>query len=97
MHLFSRALDRKSDKARKWIDRAVTLDPDLGDSWARFFAFELGAGTEEQQTIVKERCVAAEPKHGELWTSVSKNIRNRGTPFADILDIAADKVIAESK
>jgi pre-mRNA-processing factor 6 len=37
--LFER--DRKYPKARKWYTRAVTLDPDNGDAWAAYFAFEL--------------------------------------------------------
>ena len=37
--LFER--DRKYPKARKWFTRAVTLDPDNGDAWAAYYAFEL--------------------------------------------------------
>ena len=25
--------DRKEEKARSWCNRAVTIDPDLGDAW----------------------------------------------------------------
>jgi len=88
------ASERKNDKARKWFDRAVILNPDLGDSWVRFYAFELSVGTKEQQEKVKESCVAAEPKHGEIWTSVSKDMRNRGKSIGELLDIAAKEVAA---
>ena len=44
--------DRKEEKARSWCNRAVTLDPDLGDAWANYYAFELQHGTEEQQKEV---------------------------------------------
>ena len=37
--LFER--DRKIPKARKWFDRAVALNPKLGDAWAHYYAFEL--------------------------------------------------------
>ena len=37
--LFER--DRKVPKARKWFDRAVALNPKLGDAWAHYYAFEL--------------------------------------------------------
>ena len=30
----------------------MTLDPDLGDAWANYYAFELQHGTEEQQKEV---------------------------------------------
>ena len=88
------ASDRKTEKARKWFDRAVILNPDLGDSWAKFYAFELGAGTKEQQEKVKERCIAAEPKHGELWTSVMKDMANRRKMTAEGLEMVAQKIIA---
>lgn len=90
------ASERKNDKARKWLDRAVILDPDLGDSWARYYAFELSVGTAEQQRQVKERCVVAEPKHGEIWTSVSKDLANRGKNIAELLELAAKKIKDES-
>lgn len=54
----------------------VKIDPDLGDAWAYFYKFELLHGNEAQQKEVLERCVAAEPKHGEAWCKVSKNIKN---------------------
>lgn len=86
------ASERKNDKARKWFDRAVILNPDLGDSWARYFAFELKVGSKEQQESVKERCLAAEPKHGEIWTSIAKDMSNRGKSTSDLLDLAAKRV-----
>ena len=88
------ATDRKNEKARKWYDRAVILDPDLGDSWARFYAFELEAGTKEQQQKVKGRCIAAEPKHGEFWTSIMKDMSNRRKSTAEGLEMAAQKLLS---
>jgi pre-mRNA-processing factor 6 len=35
--------EKKYNKARKWFERAVTLDPDLGDSWIYYYAFEKDA------------------------------------------------------
>jgi pre-mRNA-processing factor 6 len=64
--------DRKYPKARKWFNRAVTLDPDFGDVWAAYYKFELEHGDEEQQESVLKRCVAAEPAHGEKWCVLSK-------------------------
>ncbi|CAB9519086.1 mRNA-processing factor 6 [Seminavis robusta] len=88
------ASDRKNEKARKWFDRAVILDPDIGDSWARFYAFELEVGTKEQQDKVKERCVKADPKHGELWTNLSKDMANRHKPMAELLELVARKLLS---
>ena len=66
--------ERKIQKAREWFTRTVKLEPDLGDAWVNFYRFELLHGNEEQQNEVKKRCIAAEPKHGELWCNYSKNI-----------------------
>ena len=33
--------DRKLPKARKWFERAVVLDPKLGDAWVYYYCFEL--------------------------------------------------------
>jgi pre-mRNA-processing factor 6 len=85
------ASERKTEKARKWFERAVILDPDIGDSWAKYYAFELESGSKEQREAIKERCVKAEPKHGELWTSVMKDMVNRGKNLAEGLELAAAK------
>ena len=71
------ASERKYDKARKWFDRAVVLDPDLGDAWARYYAFEKqrrkpGDDEDERLTHITQRCEQAEPKHGEMWASIMK-------------------------
>ena len=83
------AIERKYDKARKWFERAVKLDADLGDSWVKYYAFELQAGTKEAQAEIKQKCIAAEPKHGEIWCSVTKAMSKRRKSTAEHLDDAA--------
>jgi pre-mRNA-processing factor 6 len=104
------ASEKKVSKARKWFDRAVVLDPDLGDSWVYYYAFECSlvpvnstftdpqnGNTAEPDTSqreqVKQRCVVADPHHGGLWTTVTKDIANRGKNVGDLLEIAATKVL----
>lgn len=77
--------DRKVDKARSWLNRAVTVAPDIGDHWALYYKFELQHGTEEDQKDVVKRCIAAEPKHGEKWQSISKAVENSHQPTEAIL------------
>lgn len=67
--------ERKVSKSREWFQRAVKIDPDLGDSWAYFYKFELQHGTEAQQEHVAKSCVLAEPRHGEAWCTVSKDTK----------------------
>lgn len=66
-------LDRKVDKARSWFNRAVTLNPDVGDFWASYLKFETQFGSPEQQEGVVKRFLAAEPHHGERWQRVAKD------------------------
>lgn len=68
--------DRKVDKARKWLNQAVTLAPDIGDFWAQPCKFELQHSDKDAQQYVIDQCVAAEPRHGEKWTQVSKAVEN---------------------
>ena len=86
------ASERKHEKGRKWFERAVILDPELGDSWARYYAFESESGSTAQKEKVKERCVAAEPKHGELWCSFMKQMENRQKSIGEGLELVAKKI-----
>ena len=88
---------RTHAKARKWFERAVKLDADLGDSWAKWYAFELEAGTEETQGDVKQRCVAANPKHGELWCQTSKAMPNRRKSTAENLEATAQNILEATR
>ncbi|CAN1123789.1 Protein STABILIZED1 [Linum perenne] len=69
-------LERKVDKARNWLVRAVTVAPDIGDIWALYYKLELQHGTEETQKEVIKKCIDADPKHGEKWQAVSKAVEN---------------------
>jgi len=91
------ASDRKNEKARKWFDRAVVLDSDLGDSWAKYYAFEQDVGTKDQQSKVKERCVAAEPSHGELWCSIVKQMANRQKSVGENLELVAQHILQQKQ
>ena len=65
---------RNYGKGRKWLNSATSQDPDVGDSWAWLYKFELQHGTEEQQKKVLDMCITAEPRYGHMWTKVSKSI-----------------------
>ncbi|BFZ21230.1 hypothetical protein BsWGS_24269 [Bradybaena similaris] len=81
--------ERKISKARDWFNRTVKIDPDFGDAWAYFYKFELTHGEEKHQTDIKQRCVAAEPHHGEQWCHVSKDIRNWRLKTEELLPLVA--------
>ncbi|KDO29186.1 hypothetical protein SPRG_05428 [Saprolegnia parasitica CBS 223.65] len=79
--------ERKITKARKWLERTVQLNPDFGDGWATYYAFELKDGNESQRSSVLERCVQAEPRHGELWCAISKQTAYRKKPTRELLKL----------
>ncbi|TPX70333.1 hypothetical protein SpCBS45565_g01731 [Spizellomyces sp. 'palustris'] len=81
--------ERKVEKARNWFNRAVKTNPDLGDSWAWWLRFEMMHGREEQQLEVVTKCVAADPRHGERWQTVAKDISNIGKNTEAILKLVA--------
>ncbi|KAL9188631.1 hypothetical protein ACHAXT_007009 [Thalassiosira profunda] len=91
------ASERKHEKARKWYERAVKLDADLGDSWARWYAFELEHGTKEAREEIKKRCVEAEPKHGELWCEESKATKSRQKGTSEHLELTAQKMLERAQ
>merc|ERR1712232_431475 len=68
--------DGKNAKARKWFNRAVTLNPRLGDAWGAYLAFELEHGTAHEQREVIRKCVDAEPNQGIDWNRVVKRVAN---------------------
>uniref|UniRef100_A0A914YJP7 Pre-mRNA splicing factor n=1 Tax=Panagrolaimus superbus TaxID=310955 RepID=A0A914YJP7_9BILA len=83
---------RKVKKARVWFERTVNLDKDFGDAWAYYYKFETIHGTPEQKDAVKKRCIAEEPRHGETWQSISKDVKNWKKKTGEILDAVAAKL-----
>ena len=53
-------------KAREWFQRAVKIDPDLGDTWANFYKFELIHGTEVHNSLYNYLCSSRSLKVLEL-------------------------------
>jgi pre-mRNA-processing factor 6 len=87
--------DRKHEKARKWLHRACALDPDLGDAWVRWYAFETQHGTAESRADVERRFLAAEPAHGERWQAVTKSAEARRLGRLEVLRLAVQRLRAE--
>ena len=84
--------ERKTQKCREWFNRTVKIDPDFGDAWAYFYKFELLQGSAEEQNDVKKRCTQAEPRHGEVWNSISKSPHNWKAKTEDILLLVAESL-----
>lgn len=85
--------DRKLDKARSWLHRSVTLDPDIGDHWALYYKFELQNGSPEAAADVLTRCIAADPHHGEKWQATAKDLANAHQNTETILKKVVAKLL----
>lgn len=84
--------ERKVSKARSWFNNTVKLDPDYGDAWAAYFAFELEHGNEEKQEQVIKHCKQADPRHGEIWQATAKAVENWKKTNEEILRSAAAQI-----
>ncbi|CBY20302.1 unnamed protein product [Oikopleura dioica] len=83
--------ERRINKAREWFKKCTKIDPDFGDGWAFRRRFEDAHGTEAQLQEVTSACAKAEPKHGERWCKISKDINNWRLKTTDILPLVADR------
>lgn len=70
--------ERKLDKAASWFEKAILLDPDLGDTWGWYWRFLGEHGTDEKKAEVLDKIRQQEPRHGEVWASVRKDPDNVG-------------------
>ena len=98
--LFAR--DRKIDKARKWFERAVTLQPKYGDAWAHYYAFELrqSAGPRGDTTraeALPPRCLSAAPNRGEEWCTLAKRTDMRHKDAATVLRTLAQDLLLRDR
>lgn len=82
--------ERRLEKAANWFEKAILLDSDLGDTWAWYLKFLLQHGTEEKRADVVNKCVLSEPKHGEIWQSVSKDPANARSGTEEVLKKVVD-------
>ncbi|KAI6872758.1 hypothetical protein KC343_g11641 [Hortaea werneckii] len=81
--------ERKLEKADGWFQKAVVLDPDLGDTWGWYYKFACQHGTEEKREEIVSKCVMNDPKHGEVWAAVRKTPENAGKGVEEILRMVA--------
>ena len=82
--LFER--DRKIPKAKKWFDRAVALNPKLGDAWAHYYAFEL------RQTVAASSGQAGDTA---VETSASSSSSGADSSSSSAAEVVKRCVLAE--
>lgn len=84
--------ERKLDKAASWFEKAIVLDSDIGDTWAWYLKFLREHGEDTKREEVISRCVAVEPKHGEVWQRIRKDPRNAHLNTEEVLKRVADEL-----
>ncbi|KIX03920.1 uncharacterized protein Z518_07473 [Rhinocladiella mackenziei CBS 650.93] len=84
--------ERRLDKAMSWFEKAIVLDSDLGDTWAWYLKFLTQHGTDEKREDVIAKCVASEPKHGEVWQRVRKDPRNAYLSTREVLKVVMSQL-----
>ena len=87
--------ERKLEKARKWFERAIAINPDYGDGWIYHYRFEREFGVPLLVQDIVKKCVEADPHHGRLWISISKKVENWRLKPDQILKIGADMIDQE--
>lgn len=71
-------------KVRKWLERAVSLDPKLGDAWAAYYRFSQEMDDNSKEEVAR-RCVEADPTRGEAWIRVRKLRGNENLSTEQVL------------
>ena len=87
--------ERKMEKTRSWLERAVQLSPDIGDSWAYYLKFiELQCENEGRGNLIS-RMKNAEPSEGRMWKSITDIPENWRMSPEDVLLQVAEMVDIE--
>ena len=84
--------ERRLEKAMTWFEKAIVSNSDLGDAWAWYYRFLLQHGTKEKREDVVSKCVATEPKHGEIWQTIAKDPANAHKSTEEILKLVTDSL-----
>lgn len=60
--------------------------------WAWYSEFLLQQGAEEKQAEVVANCVVCEPKYGEVWQAVAKELANAYLEPEQVLKLVVAKL-----
>mmetsp|Transcript_12346 Transcript_12346/g.16002 ORF Transcript_12346/g.16002 Transcript_12346/m.16002 type:complete len:947 (+) Transcript_12346:35-2875(+) len=85
--------NRKSKLAKKWFERAVTVNPDFGDAWGTYYKF-LTSRKKSKEALgeLVNRCQKADPHHGDTWCKVSKRTENSRKAAKDLIEKVAKEI-----
>ena len=78
--------EKKLEKAKRWIERAVALKPKLGDAWAYYMRIVEESDGKTAFEEVKRKCLENEPKVGEIWMKFRKDLRKNEEVLKMVLE-----------
>ena len=65
--------EKKYEKTKKWLEKAMLLNPDLGDTHACMYLFENTVGEKSKVPDVVKFCKEKNPKNGVIWNLIRKS------------------------
>lgn len=83
--------ENKIEKARSWFQRAVALDPELGDAWAAWYAFERRENGESEIREIESKVESHPPRKGSKWCTVRKALENVHLTTLQVLEKVAQE------
>jgi pre-mRNA-processing factor 6 len=86
------ANDQLFDKARKWYENAIRINPTNGDILIHYYNLEKYLDENNSEDILK-RCREANPTSGFIWKTISKNIENAKLKTDEIILKAIDLLV----
>lgn len=84
--------EQKVEKVKKWLENACTVNKDNGDAWAHRLRYEMEFGNSNSQQEVIDEFLAAEPRHGQAWSSEAKRVENWRRDKVEIIKKVAREI-----
>lgn len=90
-------VEGKLGKAKAWFDRAVNSDGNYGDAlvWSYWFLHKSGFKDEQQKLLEQVAQDFDNINSGECWTAVVKDPKNLDKLAAEIVELVAEKLLAQ--
>lgn len=88
-------IHKNIDKSIKWLENIIKINPDFGDAWIYLYLLNnkldsiKGVNYSKKHCDdIEEQCNLANPRHGDIWTTFSKQMRHFHSKPSEILKVA---------
>lgn len=76
----------KISRCKNFFDKSLELNPDIGDTWILLYLFLSRHGDPEELDKLVQNMEEADPRHGEVWPQVNKQIQMNGASRREIVE-----------